>query len=101
MTQRIARLRHERIHSQIPPSRTVHLISNVAIEAAVPEGKLLARSNFLIAEYRPSVPEGLQRFFAGRYEHSLTRQGDSLRIASKKAVLVNCDSTFASLALYF
>ncbi|HEY4317761.1 MAG TPA: aromatic-ring-hydroxylating dioxygenase subunit beta [Herbaspirillum sp.] len=102
MTQRINRLRHERIHSQAPHSRTLHLVSNIKI---VPEQSsesgFCARANFIMVEFRPSVPEGVQRVFAGVYEYDLRRVQDTFIVKSKKATLINCDSTFSPLALYF
>jgi 3-phenylpropionate/cinnamic acid dioxygenase small subunit len=102
MTQRITRLRHERIHSQIPHARTVHLVANPTIEQlSVDTGVLDVSSNFIVVEYRPSVPEGMQRVFAGRYQHALREAGDTFRIVYKKVTLVNCDSTLGPLAVYF
>lgn len=102
MALRISRLRHERIHAQIPHARTVHLVVNPRIQDFDPQtGHLSVHSKFLITEYRPSVPEGLQRVFAGQYLHTLRKSGDSFKIVLKKVTLVNCDATFESLALYF
>lgn len=102
MEQRVTRLRHERIHVQAPPSRTVHIVSNPVISEERPEaGELVVSSKFLMVEYRPSIPEGLQRTFAGEYRHTLRASGSGFRILEKKATLVNCDSVFAPLALYF
>lgn len=102
MAQRITRLRHERIHSQIPHSRTVHLVSNASIKDFNAEtGQLTVLSKFLIVEYRPSIPEGTQRIFGGDYQHTLIKSGDNITILGKKAMLVNCDAAFGPLALYF
>ncbi len=102
MKQRITRLRHERIHVQAPASRTVHIVSNPVISENRPEsGELVVASKLLMVEYRPSVPEGLQRTFAGDYRHTLRRSESGFRILEKKATLVNCDAVFAPLALYF
>lgn len=102
MAQRIARLRHHRIHSQAPHSRTRHLVLNIHI---VQEGshdhRIRARANFIMVEYRPSVPEGIQRVFAGVYEYDLRPVPESFKVRSKKATLINCDSTLSPLALYF
>lgn len=102
MIQRITRLRHERIHSQIPHSRTVHIVSNASITEFNEEtGELTVRSKFLLLEYRPSIPEGSQRIFGGDYQHTLKKAGGNMTILSKKATLVNCDAAFGALALYF
>ncbi len=102
MKQRITRLRHQRIHVQAPPSRTMHIVDNPVVRENRPEtGELVVASKFLMVEYRPSVPEGVQRIFAGDYRHTLRRVGTSFLILEKKATLVNCDAAFAPLALYF
>jgi benzoate/toluate 1,2-dioxygenase beta subunit len=102
MAQRIARLRHERIHSQSPHSRTVHMVSNVAIPGAPGDtAEISVMSKFLVLEYRPSVPEGVQRIFGGDYQHVLKPVNGGFRILSKKATLINCDSPFGPLAVYF
>ncbi|WP_175795435.1 aromatic-ring-hydroxylating dioxygenase subunit beta [Burkholderia multivorans] len=105
MRKRITRLRHERIHSQIPHSRTVHMLSGLQVvssgQSNAREAPIVTRANFLMVEYRPSVPEGIQRVFSGRYEHHLRPFNDSFKIAMKKATLVNCDSVFSPLAIYF
>ena len=102
MKQRITRLRHERIHIQSPPSRTVHIVDNPVICEQRPEaGTLVVSSKFIMVEYRPSVPEGVQKLFAGEYRHTLRRNGSSFLILEKKATLVNCDGVFGPMALYF
>lgn len=102
MALRISRLRHKRIHSQIPHSRTTHLVTNPSIEDfSAQTGELTVVSKFLMLEYRPSVPQGMQRVFGGEYLHRLKRAGEDFKIVLKKATLLNCDSTFDGLALYF
>ncbi|WP_066636367.1 aromatic-ring-hydroxylating dioxygenase subunit beta [Bordetella sp. H567] len=102
MAQRITRLRHERVHSQIPHSRTMHMVSNV-VASDIPgdAGEISVTSKFLVLEYRPSVPEGVQRMFGGEYQHILKETDGSFRILGKKAMLINCDSAFGPLAVYF
>jgi benzoate/toluate 1,2-dioxygenase beta subunit len=103
MTQRITRLRHERIHSQSPHSRTLHMVSNIKIvPERSPDNGVYAQANFLMVEFRPSVPEGVQRVFAGVYDYDLRRVPDAaFKVRNKKATLINCDSTFSPLSLYF
>jgi benzoate/toluate 1,2-dioxygenase beta subunit len=96
MQTRIARLKHPRIHVQTPPSRTVHLIGNVAIEnEASPEGEYVVASNVIMVEYRNDQ----QRLFAGRQHHRLRRGDDGLRIVQKRVDLINCDSAFEAIAV--
>lgn len=102
MKLRVDRLRHPQIHSQTPPSRTSRIVTNARILDRESEaGSCTVRSKFVMMEYRPSVPEGLDRHFAGTYIHRLVRDGGRYKIAWKKALLVNCDARFSALAMYF
>lgn len=97
MRIRFQRLRNPRIHAQIPPSRTVHLVSNVVIENdPPPEASHLVSSSMIVFEYRPG---GEQRVFGGRCIHALRAGGSAFKIAWKRVDLVNCDSTFGPLCL--
>ena len=96
MKTRIDRLRHPRIHIQTPPSRTLHMVSNILVdEADEAAGEYTISSSMLMGEYRLDV----QRFFAGRQTHRLVKDGDSFRIALKRVDLINCDSAFEAMAL--
>ena len=96
MKTRVERLEHPRIHIQTPPSRTVHIVGNVAIEAAdEAAGEYVVTSAVIIVEYR----DDKQRIFAGRQTHRLRRNGDGFRIAQKRIDLANCDSAFDAMAV--
>jgi len=96
MAARIRRLAHPDVHVQTPPSRTVHLVSNIEVAPTLDErGQVVVHAAFLMAEHRVGAPSWL----AGRYEYRL-RRGDSLAIALKKATLVNCDGAFNAMAIY-
>src|SRR5438128_2399047 len=63
MRTRVDRLEHPLIHVQTPPSRTVHLVTNVTVEPAdAGTGEVVIASNLLMVEYRLDR----QRIFAGR-----------------------------------
>lgn len=99
MRTRISRLRHPRIHSQIPHSRTSHMIGNLTVDPEIPGAesyRVCAR--FVILEYRP---EKEQRTFGGRYDYELVPANGTFLIRRKKASLVNCDAVMAPLALPF
>lgn len=100
LTTRFARLRHPRVHSQIPPSRTSHMISNVMVgppNEKPNEFKVSAR--FQMLEYRPGHE---QRTFGGRYEYTLVRSGQTgFQIARKKATILNCDDVHLPIAIPF
>lgn len=97
---RFARLRHPRVHSQIPPSRTSHMISNVLVEPSTKKPDVYTVSaRFQMLEYRPAHD---QRSFGGRYEYVLARSGETdFRIASKKATILNCDDVHLPIAIPF
>lgn len=97
---RFARLRHPRVHSQIPPSRTSHMISNVVIESRDENpGVFEISARFQMLEYRPAHA---QRAFGGRYDYTLLRSAsDGFRIATKKATIINCDDVHLPIAIPF
>ncbi len=96
MTTRIERLEHPLIHVQSPPSQTVHLVSNVAIQSADDAvGVYTITSNMIMTEFRLDQ----QRMFAGRQTHQLQRDGAGFRIAQKRVDLVNCQGAFEAMAV--
>jgi benzoate/toluate 1,2-dioxygenase beta subunit len=94
MRTRIDRLEHPLMHVQTPPSRTVHLVTNVAVDAGE-TGEVSILSNVLMVEYRLER----QRIFAGRQQHRIRFQDGAWRIAMKRIDLVNCDSAFEAIAV--
>jgi benzoate/toluate 1,2-dioxygenase beta subunit len=102
MRNRIKRLRHPRVYAQIPPARAVRQVSNVSIESFdASASELTTRAVFFMFEHRPTLPEPMQRIFAGEYQHCLVTSAGTFRIKWKKALLANCDATFDPLFLYF
>jgi len=96
MTTRFERLEHPRIHVQSPPSRTVHMVSNVIVEDADEgAGEYLVSSTMSMTEYR----QDMQRVFAGYQFHRLMKSGDSFKIRLKRVNLLNCDSAFEAMAV--
>lgn len=96
MKTRIERLEHPLIHVQTPPSQTVHLVSNVTIEAQdEARGEVLIASNVIMVEYR----QDNQRVFAGRQTHRLRHERDGWRIAQKRVDLANCQAAFEAIAV--
>jgi benzoate/toluate 1,2-dioxygenase beta subunit len=96
MKTRVERLEHPRIHVQTPPSRTAHLIGNIAVEETdETKGEYVIGSTFIMVEYRDEA----QRVFAGRQRHRLRRDGTSFRIVQKRVDLINCDSAFEAMAV--
>ena len=96
MKTRVQHLNHPNIHVQSPPSRTCHIITNIVVEETDPEkGEYVGSSNFMMTEYR----QDNQRIFSGRFELRLNRQNGNLKIARKKADLVNWGSAFEAMAV--
>ena len=95
MKTRVDRLEHPLIHVQTPPSRTVHLVTNITIEPADVSGEVTLVSNMLMVEYRLDR----QRVFAGRQRHRLRYEDSAWRIAEKRVDLINCDSAFEAIAV--
>ena len=98
METRIQRLRHPRIHAQIPHTRTAHLVTNVVRESEVPpEVDVLLSSKILVVTYR----QDQQDVYAGDCLHALRQEDDQWRIAWKKVMLINCDALLKSLFIPF
>ena len=121
LEDRISRLRSPAAHSQSPPSRTRHMISNVEVGPGPVQGAVVypvpqnaphvsAGTNALNPEgHRPKATDvspwygvysnfvvyearlGLERSLAGHYEHHLRREKAGWRIALKKVWLMNRD----------
>ncbi len=102
MANRIQRLRHPKVYAQLPASRAVRQVTNIAIDARdAASGEIEVRAVFFMFEHRPTLPQPLERTFAGHYFHRLRPEGLTYKIVSKKAVLANCDAAFDPLFLYF
>jgi 3-phenylpropionate/cinnamic acid dioxygenase small subunit len=96
MKTRVDRLEHPRIHVQTPPSRTAHLVGNIAVEEAnAAKSEFVVGSTLIVVEYRDDT----QRVFAGRQTHRLRRTGDGFRIVQKRVDLINCDGAFEAMAV--
>jgi 3-phenylpropionate/cinnamic acid dioxygenase small subunit len=84
---RIRRLANPRMYSQEPRSRCSRMVANVTIEQSE-ERAAVIRSKFVMVEYRREQ----QRLFAGTAWHNLVLVDGAIRIAWKRADLVNCDA---------
>ena len=89
---RIQHLLHERNFAQMPPSRTVHQVTNVQVWHDEGEADALVRCNQVIHEIRTGdhlqLGLGNQRALAAKCEYRLHYQ-DGWRILLKKVVLIN------------
>lgn len=96
---RVQRLRHPAIHSQIPRSRTIRLVSNFTLAAHDADPSLYrVLSKFIMLEDRPGSE---RRLFGGRYTHVIRAKGGALEIVLKRVDLTNCDGSFGALTQPF
>ncbi len=93
---RIGRLMHPRAHAQLPPSRTVHGISNIRLAASHADTReQTVQSVLQFHEFR--APDSTH--LVGLVEHVLRFDGTTLRIARKRVDLINCDQALRSLQI--
>src|SRR4051794_36326035 len=83
LRERIIRLKDPNCHAEYPPSRTRRLITNVRI-TGLEDDMISASANFSIHRYRRG---GAHQEFVGRYRYKLRRQGGTLKIAERRAIL--------------
>ncbi len=96
MDHRVRRLNHPLNYAQTPPSRTRHVIGNVVIEDdGGTDGEIQVRSSLVAVEFWRER----QRVFAGDCRHRLRREGEGLRIASKRVDLANCDAVHEHMSV--
>lgn len=98
MAARIRRLRHPRMHAEIPPSRAVRSVTNIEVMAGAGEGLVEARSVLLMTEYRA----GTQAAYHGRVTWRLTpaASGEFL-IRLKRVDLVNAEGMHRAMTVPF
>lgn len=91
LRERVIRAATGHAYAQDPPSRTLHLITNVRVSGSGAGYEV--RSNQLITEVR----KHRQTIYAATVEHQLERAGDALAIAAKTVRLINSDAPLANL----
>jgi 3-phenylpropionate/cinnamic acid dioxygenase small subunit len=92
LEDRLARMKSGAAWSQDPPSRMRRVIGNIEIEPAI-DGDITVYSNFNLSELRRSI----QDTYAGRTIHTLRREGETLKIAMKKVLLLMNDEVIDNL----
>ena len=88
LEDRIARPRTGYAYSQIPPTRTRHLLTNIEVWTAGPQ-EVRARANFVIYTYRL----GIHRAVPGWYGYVLRQENGSWKIAVKQINLIDSDQS--------
>lgn len=86
LEERIARIESRKSITALPLPRTVHQISNLEAAETAP-GQIACDSVFAVHVYDARVGKG--HVHHGRYQHTLTRDGDQWKIARKVITLVN------------
>jgi len=86
LRDRVARLRTGSAYSQIPPTRTCRLLSNLEIFTSRTD-ELAARANFVIQTYRL----GVHRALAGWCGYLFVPEQGAWKIALKQINLLDCD----------
>ena len=86
LEDRVARIRTGHAYSQIPPTRTSHLLANLEV-AAVDPSELRARTSFAIHTYRM----GVHRTLAGWCGYALVREDGEWKIQLKQINLIDAD----------
>lgn len=91
MDMRIRRVEHPYAHSQKPGHRTSHVVSNVIItEINESTGIIKCESRFHVVEYRLEN----QRYFGGKYSHTLKTQNNEYLIDLQRVDLANVEGPF-------
>jgi len=90
---RVEQLKTGERHTQVPPSRTRRIISNVEIESAE-DGEVVAGSNFILMESR----SGRLTTWAGRTQHTLRHENGGFALVRKKVMLVNNSDALPTLS---
>ena len=96
-SKRVYQLLHGPRYAQMPPSRTIHFVSNVEVDTTAPDGEVWVRCNSLVFELRPGdhqdlqVSLGSQRTFATSCVYRLRYDEEHWAIALKQVLLLNRD----------
>ena len=91
MNMRIRRVQHPYAHSQAAGHRTSHVVSNVVIHSEdVDRNELVVSSRFHMVEYRLDE----QRYFGGKYTHTLKMTDLGYKIQLQRVDLVNVEGPF-------
>ena len=84
-------------YAQVPPSRTVHVISNVEVEDGATASEVALRCDVIVYELRPGDHQALQvglgrpRALVGRCEYCMRWEQERWAIVLKKVVLIDRD----------
>lgn len=98
MAARIRRLRHPRMHAEIPPSRAIRSVGNIEVAAPDADGMVEARSVLQMTEFR----DGGQTAYHGRVAWQLRPAAEgAFRIRLKRVDLVNAEGMHHGMTVPF
>lgn len=89
LESRIFRLRTGYAWSQVPQSRTVHMVSNVEVFRTDAAAVWMVRSNFLLSEFQ----SGESRILSGWCAHRVAEHAGGWHILVKQVNLIDCDQS--------
>jgi benzoate/toluate 1,2-dioxygenase beta subunit len=95
MEGRVFRLKSGYAWSQVPASRTAHLVGNVEVFAAEDDAHRMVRSTFLVHEFR----DGEMRLLSGWCGHRFGFRHGRWEILVKQVNLLNCDQPIRNLSV--
>ncbi len=94
---RIERLKSPRAYSQLPASRSHHLLQAPQLDSADQQaGEYVVRTQFIYTEAQGDT----QQMYVGTVFHTLVRDGGRLQIRLKRVNLLNCDAALPSIQLF-
>jgi len=82
LRERVIRLNSRRAHREFPYSRTRRIITNVRVRN-VNDRDIFAKASFVVYRFRNEQADQ----YVGRYENTLMRLNNVLKIRSRKAIL--------------
>jgi len=98
MAARIRRLRHPRVHAEIPPSRAARSVANIEVAPPAGDGHVNAQSVLLMTEFRA----GRETTYHGRVSWRLAAApGGDFRIRLKRVDLVNAEAMHIGMTVPF
>jgi len=97
LESRVYRVRTGYAWSQIPQSRTVHLVSNVEVFRTEAASVWMIRSTFLLSEFRT----GESRILSGWCAHRVTEHAGRWQILVKQVNLIDCDQSLRNPSILF
>ena len=106
-SKRVYQLLQGSHHVQVPPSRTVHFMSNFEVEPRSEPNEVRVRCNSIVYELRPGdhqelqVELGKQRALVARCEYLLRNEGGRWAIVMKRVVLIDRDLPLGNLSFIF